>query len=70
MPLARSSSSRSVTPRPASYWPGLVTWPEREKNPKPALFSLPKVRNQSLPLRMIEGTEAMDSTLLTQVGLA
>ena len=30
MPPASSSSSRSVVPSGASYWPGFSTWPESE----------------------------------------
>ena len=63
-------SSRIVMPSGASNWPGLVTWPERLKMPKPVDFSVPMPLNQSEPSRMIPGTEAMDSTLLTDVGRA
>ncbi len=70
MPPARSSSSRSVMPSGASYWPGVVTWPDSEKMPKPWDFSVPRPANQSAPLRTIDGTEAIDSTLLTTVGQA
>lgn len=65
-----SSSSRSVMPSGASYWPGLVTWPLREKMPKPLDFSVPIPANQSAPFAMIEGTLAIDSTLFTTVGEA
>ena len=41
MPPASSSSSRSVVPSGASYCPGLVTWPDSEKIPKPLDFSVP-----------------------------
>ena len=37
---------------------------------KPGDFSEPIDRNQSIPLSMIGGTLAMDSTLLTTVGQA
>ena len=50
MPPARSSSSRSVMPSGASYWPGLVTWPDSEKMPKPVDFSVPIAANHSAPL--------------------
>ena len=33
IPPARSSSSRSVMPSGASYWPGVVTCPDSEKMP-------------------------------------
>ena len=36
----------------------------------PCDFSVPISENQSGPLAMIDGTEAMDSTLLITVGLA
>ena len=69
-PPAMSSSSRSVIPNGASYCPGRVTWPEREKSPKPAELSVPMDRNQSAPPAMIEGIAAIVSTLLTTVGRA
>ena len=69
-PPAMSSSSRSVIPSGASYWPGRVTWPDSEKKPKPVERSVPIDLNQSAPLLTIPGTLAMDSTLLTTVGLA
>lgn len=65
-----SSSSRSVMPSGASYWPGRVTWPDSEKMPKPLDFSVPIPANQSAPLAMMLGTLAIDSTLLTTVGEA
>ena len=37
-PPARSSSSRSVMPSGASYWPGVVTCPLSEKMPNPVDF--------------------------------
>ena len=40
------------------------------KMPKPADFSVPIDRNHSEPLRMIDGTLAIDSTLFTTVGRA
>ena len=67
-PPAMSSSSRSVMPSGASYWPGRVTWPDRLKMPKPLDFSVPIAANQSAPLATIEGTLAIDSTLLMTVG--
>ena len=57
-------------PSGASYWPGRTTWPDRLKMPKPLDFSVPIEANQSAPLPMMLGTEAMDSTLLMTVGLA
>ena len=38
--------------------------------PKPVDFSVPMLLNQSDPSRMIPGTDAMVSTLLTEVGRA
>src|SRR4051794_12733163 len=40
-PPAMSSSSRSVMPSGASYWPGRVTCPDRLKKPKPVDRSVP-----------------------------
>ena len=57
-------------PSGASYWPGVVTWPDSEYSVKPGDFSEPIARNQSTPLSKIGGTLAMDSTLLTTVGQA
>ncbi len=70
IPPAMSSSSRRVMPSGASYWPGVLTWPEREKMPKPVDFSVPIEVNQSAPLSRIPGTDAIVSTLLTEVGRA
>ncbi len=70
MPPASSSSSRRVIPSGASYWPGRCTCPDTEYSVKPGDFTVPKERNQAAPLRAIAGTLAMDSTLLTTVGLA
>ena len=70
MPPAMSSSSRSVMPSGASYWPGRVTWPDRLNRPKPLDRSVPIEANQSAPLRTMNGTLAIDSTLLTTVGRA
>src|SRR5215468_3933180 len=67
-PPASESSSRSVTPSGASYWPGVVTCPDSEKIPKPLDFSLPSAANESAPRAMMYGTLAIDSTLLTTVG--
>src|SRR5262249_37996354 len=67
-PPARSSSSRSVMPSGASYWPGTVTCPLREKMPNPVDFWVPIPANQAAPSVMIDGTEAIDSTLLITVG--
>jgi hypothetical protein len=47
-----------------------VTCPDSENSVNPGDFSRPKVRNQSTPRLMIGGTLAIDSTLLTTVGLA
>src|ERR1700730_16873265 len=55
-------------PSGASYWPGRVTCPDNEYNVKPGDLSLPIDRNQSTPPKMIEGTDAMVSTLFTTVG--
>ena len=55
IPPARSMSSRIVTPRGASNWPGFFTCPERLKMPKPVDFSVPMPVNQSTPSRTIAG---------------
>src|SRR6202011_331730 len=52
-------------PSGASYWPGRVTCPDNEYNVKPGDLSLPIDRNQLTPPKMIEGTDAMVSTLFT-----
>ena len=52
----------------AVFGPGRVTWPDSEKMPKPLDFSVPIEANQSAPLATIEGTLAIDSTLLMTVG--
>src|SRR5690606_39383356 len=70
IPPARSSSSRSVVPSGASYWPGRVTWPESENRPNPAERSVPIDVNHSAPRAPIDGTLATDPTLLTTVGRA
>ena len=70
MPPAMSRSSRKVIPSGASYWPGCLTCPEREKMPKPWDFSVPMSENHSAPWSTIGGIEAIDSTLLTTVGRA
>jgi hypothetical protein len=57
-------------PSGASYWPGLVTWPDSEYSVKPGDFSDPIERNQSMPLSRIGATLAIDSTLFTTVGQA
>src|SRR5690606_41200934 len=62
MPPAMSSSSRSVTPSGASYWPGRVTCPDSEKKPNPADFSVPIEVNHSAPLdRSEEHTSELQS---------
>jgi len=70
MPPARPSSSRSVVPSGASYWPGVVTWPDSEKMPKPLDFSVPSAAKSEAPLSRIQGTVVIDSTLLITVGEA
>ena len=57
-------------PSGASYWPGVVTCPDSEKMPNPLDFSVPRPANQSAPLATIDGTLAIDSTLLITVGQA
>ena len=57
-----------VTPSRASYWPGRVTCPNSEYSVKPGDFSPPINRNDSTPLRMIDGTLAIVSTSLITVG--
>ena len=59
-----------MMPSGASYWPGLVTWPDSEYSVNPGDFSEPIDLNQSTPPRMTAGTLAIDSTLLTTVGQA
>ncbi len=63
-------SSRIVMPSGASNWPGLAKCPDRLKMPKPVDFSVPICLNQSAPCSMIPGTEAIVSTLFTEVGRA
>src|SRR5699024_1745607 len=70
IPPARSSSWRSVMPRGASYWPGLVTCPDRLNRPWHLERSVPIESNQPSPSRTMPGTEAIDSTLFTTVGRA
>src|SRR5256885_16262246 len=67
IPPARSSSSRSVMPSGASYWPGGVTCLDSEKMAEPFDFSVPRPANQSAPLPTMDGTLAMDSTDLITV---
>jgi len=69
-PPAMSSSSRRVMPSGPSYCPGSVTWPLSENRPNPEDFGVPIDVNHSAPFSTIEGTLAIDSTLLTTVGLA
>ncbi|EUA89540.1 hypothetical protein I551_3911 [Mycobacterium ulcerans str. Harvey] len=45
-----------------------MTWPDSEYRVKPGDLSLPIERNQSTPLRMMDGTLAIVSTLLITVG--
>jgi hypothetical protein len=47
-----------------------VTWPETEKIPNPADFSVPIEANHSAPRSRMLGTDEIDSTLLITVGLA
>src|SRR5262249_59215341 len=67
IPPENPSSSRSVMPSGASYVPGMLTWPERFKIPKPLDLSVPRPANQSAPFSTIDGTVAIDSTLFTFV---
>ena len=62
--------SRSVVPIGTSMRPVLTTQPVSAKALVPGLFSVPIVRNQPLPRRMMTGTHAKVSTLLRIVGLA
>ena len=61
-------------PSGASYCPGRVTCPDSENSVMPldrlrgSSSSVPMARNQSAPLRRIDGTLAIDSTLLMTVG--
>ncbi|CAB4617968.1 unannotated protein [freshwater metagenome] len=59
-----------MIPSGASICPGFFTCPESEYNVKPLDFSVPNLPNHSMPLAMMEGTLATDSTLLTTVGQA
>ncbi len=47
---------------------GALTWPETAKILVPVLFLRPNDANQGAPRRMMVGTTAIDSTLLTVVG--
>ena len=67
-PPAIARSSRKGVPRGISKLPGLLTCPETENTLVPPEFSTPSSRNQSGPLRTIDGTEANVSVLLTVVG--
>ena len=49
---------------------GASTWPDSEYSVKPGDFSVPMLVNQSAPRFTIDGTLAIDSTLLTTVGQA
>ena len=75
MPPDRSSSSRSVMPIGASYWPGPghVAGQREQRHPLGAACAGPRRRcpsrgTTSAPLRRIDGTLAIDSTLLMTVG--
>ena len=70
IPPARSSSSRSVMPSGASYWPGRGDVPGQREDAEPLDFSVPIAANQSAPSATIDGTLAIDSTLLITVGQA
>src|SRR5918996_1437439 len=67
-PAAPRMTSRAGTPRGNSKLPGLTTSPETLNSLGPGDFSVPMERNQSTPLRTIQGTVAIVSTLLTVVG--
>ena len=62
-------TSRTVVPMGTSMRPVFTTLPVRAKALVPGLFSVPMWRYQSTPLRMIRGTLAKVSTLLSTVGL-
>src|SRR6185437_7082941 len=67
-PPAICSSSENGVPRRTSKLPGRLTWPVTEKIFGPPLLGLPRLRNQSAPLRNIAGAEAKVSVLLIVVG--
>ena len=70
IPPDSSNSCRRVMPNGASYCPGRRTWPDSEYSVKPLLFSVPMLENHAAPPSTMLGTLAIDSTLLTTVGLA
>ena len=67
-PACFSINSLSGIPISSSTAQGVLTCPEIKKSLVPVLLILPRLENQSCPLRIISGTTAIDSTLFTVVG--
>ena len=68
-PPMSKMTSRRVVPMGTSIRPVFTTLPVRAKALVPGLFSVPMLRYQSAPRRMMQGTLAKVSTLLRTVGL-
>ena len=69
-PPMSKMTSRSVVPIGTSTRPVLTTLPVRAKVLVPGEPSVPMLRYQAAPLRMMPGTLAYVSTLLSTVGFA
>src|SRR5690554_4814079 len=68
MPPAISSRSANGVPIGISNTPGLLTCPETDQTLTPPLLGTPRSANHWPPSRMIAGTDASVSALLTVVG--
>src|SRR5271166_1338166 len=68
-PQCLSISSRNGIDMASSTLQGLLTWPEMQKSLVPKLLCAPKLVNHDAPRLRIVGAAAIDSTLLTVVGL-